>query len=130
MDKLSLRRAAAWAAQSTEWLVLLVLLAASTPPVLLRHQSLTIVPFLNLLDGSWVLDTSYKAATGVWFGRDVIFTYGPLYQWLSSAPSRWIGVSTGTILATANMLPTFVGILVTFVGMRLFLPKVSPWRRA
>ncbi len=110
--------------------MLLVLLAASIPPVLLRHQSLTIVPFLNLLDGSWVLDTSYKAATGVWFGRDVIFTYGPLYQWLSSAPSRWIGVSTGTILANANMLPTFVSILATFVGMRLFLPKVSPWRRA
>ena len=66
----------------------------------------------------------------MWFGRDVAFTYGPLYQWLSSAPSRWIGISTGTILATANMLPTMVSVLAIFASIRLLLPEVSPWKRA
>ncbi|MGC2111357.1 MAG: hypothetical protein WA655_17715, partial [Candidatus Korobacteraceae bacterium] len=130
MNKPSLRGAGAWAAQSSEWLVLLLLLAASIPPVLIRRQSLTVVPTLNLLDGSWVLDICYKAAHGVWLGRDVLFTYGPLYEWLSSAPSRWIGPSTGTILATSSMLPTLVSVLAIFVSSRLLLPKVSPWRRA
>ncbi len=109
---------------------MLVLLAAAVPPVLIRHRSLTVVPSLNLLDGSWTLDTAYKAATGVWFGRDVLFTYGPLYQWLSGAPSRWLGISTGTILATANMLPTMLAVLAIFACIRLLLPTVSPWKRA
>ncbi len=130
-DESSLRRAAAWAWQSTEWLVLGLLLAACIPPVLLRPQSVTIVPFVTLLlDGSWVVDTGYKAAHGVWLGRDVAFTYGPLYEWLLSAPSRWIGVSTGTIFATANMLPSLVSVLAIFAGLRLLLPGVSPWKRA
>ena len=66
----------------------------------------------------------------MWFGRDVLFTYGPLYQWLASAPSRWIGVSTGTIEATSNVLPSLVSVLAIFASMRLLLPNVSPWRRA
>ena len=44
---------------------------------------------INLIDDSWLLDTSFKASRGLWFGRDVAFTYGPLFQWLSSAPARW-----------------------------------------
>jgi hypothetical protein len=111
-------------------LVLAFLVAASVPPVVLRHESLTIVSKLDLLDGSWLLDTSYKAATGVWFGREVAFTYGPLYQWLSSAPSRWIGISTGTVLATAYTLPLFVIILSTFLSARMLWPGASAWRRA
>jgi hypothetical protein len=130
MNKPSRGRAAAWADRYTEWLVVLVLLAAAFPPVLIRHRSLTVVPSLNLLDGSWALDTAYKAATGVWFGRDVLFTYGPLYQWLSGAPSRWVGISTGTILATATMLPTMLAVLAVFASIRLLLPTVSPWKRA
>src|SRR5271166_5252741 len=98
----SLRRTTAGAASYPEWMVLLVLLAACVPPQFLRHRALIVFPVPALLDWSWTLDTCYKAATGVWFGRDVAFTYGPLYQWLSSAPSRWIGISTGSILATWN----------------------------
>ena len=130
MNQPSQRRAAGWAASFPEWLVLFALLAAAIPPVLLRRQSLTVVPFLNLLDASWALDICYKAANGVWLGRDVVFTYGPLYQWLSSIPSRWIGISTGTVLATASMLPTLASVLAVFVATRLLLPAVSSWRRA
>jgi hypothetical protein len=130
MNRPTLSRAALRAAQSTEWLLLVILLAVSIPPILIRHQSLTVVSALNLIDDSWVLDTSFKAANGIWFGRDVAFTYGPLYQWLSSAPSRWLGVSMGTVYATSYTLPFFVIILSTFFAARLLLPTAPAWRRA
>ncbi len=130
MTRQTLHRVATVAAQSTEWLVLIFLLVAVIPPILVQHRSLTVVPTLNLIDGSWLLDTSYKAAGGIWFGRDVAFTYGPLFQWMSSAPSRWIGISTGAIYATWETLPLIVIILCTFLGARLLLPEAAAWRRA
>ncbi len=123
-------RAAEFASRASEWLVLAYLLVAVTPPILFHHRAPTIVPHLNLLDGSWQLDTSYKASGGIWFGRDVAFTYGPLFQWLSSAPSRWIGVSAGSVLATADTLPLYLVILATFATARLLLPESGAWRRA
>ena len=129
MERYRLRGVATLAAQSVEWLLLALLLAVSIPPVLVRHGALTSVPTLNLIDGSWLLDTSYKASTGVWFGRDVAFTYGPLYQWLSSAPSRWIGLSVGSVFATWYTLPFLTIILATFATARLLMPDAAPWRR-
>ena len=119
-----------FAARYSEWLVLLVLVLAAIPVVLIRRHALTVVPFFPLVDGSWTLDVAYKAASGSWLGRDVLFTYGPVYEWLASAPSRWLGTSTGTILATASMLPDLVSILAIGVGIRLLLPRAAPWRRA
>ncbi len=130
MNRRTLLRVAFGATQSTEWLVLIILLVASIPPVLVRHQSLTVVSTLNLLDDSWILDTSYKAVNGIWFGRDVAFTFGPFCQWLSSAPSRWIGISTGAIYATSYTLPFFLVILATFLTARLLFPAAAGWRRA
>lgn len=129
MNRHSLRRAAVLAAPYAEWLVLLILVALAIPPVLIHHDSLTVVSHLDLLDGSWLLDTTYKAAGGIWFGRDVAFTYGPLYQWLASAPARWIGISTGTIYATSYTLPLIVIILSTFLCARLLFPETSAWKR-
>ncbi len=130
MKQQTLSRAAHLAALSTEWLVLIVLLAVSIPPILIRHQSPTVVPALNLIDDSWILDTSYKAAHGIWLGRDVAFTLGPVYQWLSSAPSRWLGASTGAIYATWYTLPLAVIILATFFTAGMLLPATAAWRRA
>ena len=124
------RRAASLAEKSTEWLVLLVLVAASIPPMLLHRQSLTVVPWLNLVDGSWVLDTCYKAANGIWFGRDVSFHYGPIYQWLMSAPSSLIGPSLGSINATSQFLPLVFIAVAAFIVARLLLPNAAAWRRA
>jgi hypothetical protein len=130
MERYRLRAVASFAARSTEWLLLALLLAVSIPPVLVRDRALTSVPTLNLIDGSWLLDTSYKASTGLWFGRDVAFTYGPLYQWLSSSPSRWIGLSIGSVFATWYTLPFLTIILATFASARLLMPDAAPWRRA
>jgi hypothetical protein len=125
-----LRRISIFAVRFSEWLLLIFLLAASIPPILIRPNTLAVVSKLTLLDGSWVLDTSYKAATGMWFGRDVSFTYGPLFQWLSSEPSRWLDISTGAVLATWYTLPLLLIILSTFVCARLVLPAASSCRRA
>ena len=125
-----LSRAASLAAQSTEWVVLVVLLLAAIPPILIRHDSLPTVPSLNLIDDSWILDTSYKAAGGIWLGRDVAFTLGPLYQWMSSAPARHLGISTGSVYATWYTLPMLAIILSTFLTARLLLPEAAAWRRA
>ncbi len=128
MKKFFLRRSAP-IPPFLDWCLLLLLLAATTPAIVFRHRALFIAPPLDLLDGSWLLDTSYKAATGIWFGRDVTFTYGPLFQWLSSAPSRWLGISTGTVYATWYTLPWFVTILATFFSAWLLLHEASAWKR-
>lgn len=130
MERPFLRPFASFLSRASEWLVLLFLMLATTPPILVRHQSLTSIPKLDLLDGSWLLDTSYKAAGGIWFGRDVAFTYGPLFQWLSSTPSRWIGISAGTVYATWYTLPLYLIVLATFLTARLLLPEAQAWRRA
>lgn len=133
MNRSTLRRAASFADQWSEWLILLFLLVGCIPTVVVRPESLRIVPKLSqlgLIDVSWVLDTSYKAAGGIWFGRDVAFTYGPLYQWLSSAPARWIGLSAGAVIATWYTLPLMLIVASTFLTARLMLPKAAPWRRA
>lgn len=126
----SVRRPAAWAANWTEWIVLIVLLVASLPPVLFRRQSLTVIPWLNILDGSLILDTCYKAAHGIWFGRDVAMTRGPLFQWLSSAPSRWISQSLGSTYATSHTLLFLCVVVAAFLSARLLLPTAPAWRRA
>jgi hypothetical protein len=125
-----LGRTADFVSWASEWMALFYLLVAVTPPILFRHHALTVIPHLDLLDGSWLLDTTYKASGGIWFGRDVAFTYGPLFQWLSSAASRWIGVSTGTIYATWYTLPSYLVVLATFLTARLLLPEADAWRRA
>lgn len=130
MTRSLLRRAASWAVRYSDYLALLVLVATSIPPVLVRHGSLTAIPTFNFLDGSWLLDASYKAAGGIWLGRDAAFTYGPLFQGLSSAPARWIGISTGAIYATWYTLPLILIVVATFWTARLLLPEIAAWRRA
>ncbi len=123
-------RAASLANKTSEWLILAVLLAGVIPPVMIRHRCLTVLPGLDLIDGSWLLDTSFKAAGGIWFGRDVAFTYGPFFQWLASAPSRWIGVSVGAAYDTFYTGPFLLITIATFLSARLLLPEVAAWRRA
>jgi hypothetical protein len=125
-----LRRLARLANVASEWLVLIFLVWVALPPVVFRPPSLTVVPSVDLLDGSWVVDLSYKAAGGIWLGRDVAFTYGPLFQWLSSAPARWMGLTLGAAYTNWFTLPQVLIVVITFLTVHLLLPNASPWRRA
>ena len=84
---------------------------------------------INLIDDSWILDTCFKASRGVWFGRDVTFTYGPLYQWLSSAPSRLTGISMGAIYDSCVALPLWCTFFFGYLTLALLLPEQPAWKR-
>ncbi len=107
-------------------LLAIVLLMLASLPV---TRGLTVVANPNPLDDSWLLDSSFKASRGLWLGRDVAFTYGPLFQWLSSAPARWMGLSMGSIYATWNTLPLWCSFLCGWLTLRLLLPEQPAWKR-
>ena len=111
-------------------LAVLLLVLASMPTGWFSPQTLVVSGTgINLIDESWILDTSFKASRGIWFGRDVVFTYGPLFQWLSSAPARWMGLSMGAIYATCSTLTLWCTFLLGYLTLRLLLPEQPAWKR-
>lgn len=69
----------------------------------------------RLLDGSWQTDIPGQLAHGRLLGRDFVFTYGPLYQWMHAAGlvippgdaasvMRWHGVPEKIITITLAWL--------------------------
>ena len=112
-----------------DFAAVLLLVLATVPPTLLSSKTLHIVWHPGLFDDSWVLETDFKAARGLWYGRDVAFAYGPLFQWLSSAPGRGVGVSMGVFYDTYNTLPLWLGFLLSYLTLRLLLPEQPAWKR-
>jgi hypothetical protein len=110
-------------------LAVLLLVLASMPATFLSSRTLHISWQPGLFDASWLLDTVFKASRGLWSGRDVAFNWGPLFQWLSSAPSRWMGLSMGVIYDTYNTLPLWCGFCLIYLAVRLLLPEQSAWKR-
>jgi len=109
-------------------LAVVLLVIASFPVEWLPPRLLVLVgPSNDAAD--WLLDTSFKASRDIWFGRDVVFTYGPVFQWLSSAPARWMGVSMGAIYVTYATLPLWCTILCGYLTLKLLLPNHPPWKR-
>jgi len=129
-QQLASRRPLPWLRKRWDVLAVLLLLLASFPVQWLLPRTLFLTgATVNLIDDSWILDASFKASRGVWFGRDVTFNYGPLFQWLSSAPARWSGLSIGTIYETWYTLPLWVSFLLGYLTLRLLLPEQEPWKR-
>ncbi len=81
------------------------------------------------MDDDWHLDAAFKASQGIWIGRDVAFTHGLLFQWISSLPARSMGVSTGAVYATWNTLPIWCTILFVYLTLWLLIPEQPPWKR-
>ena len=117
-------------ARNLDWLIAIALVVAITRPTLFVHGLSVTVPHPNLVDDSWQIDIAYKASIGKWLGRDVIFTFGPLYQLITSLPSRVLGFSVASFLA-ARGLPAFgVTIALTWATSKLLLAAESAWKRA
>jgi hypothetical protein len=111
-------------------LAVVLLVLASLPVQWLLPGTLFLSPAgINLIDDSWHLDTSFKASRGVWFGRDVVFTYGPIFQWLASAPVRWSSFSMGAIYGTCTLLPLWCTFLAGYITVVLLLPEQPAWKR-
>ncbi|HVP00754.1 MAG TPA: hypothetical protein VMT15_21950 [Bryobacteraceae bacterium] len=110
-------------------LAVLLLVLASLPAAWVSPRSVTVVRSPGFIDDNWALDSVFKASRGIWIGRDVAFTHGPLFQWLSSVPGRSMGVSMGGTYATWNTVPVWCALLFVFLTLRLVLPEQSPWKR-
>lgn len=119
----------AWLGKYWDFLAVLLLIVATVPPTMLSPKTLHIVWRPGLFDDSWTLETDFKASRGLWYGRDVAFDYGPLFQWLSSAPGRWMGPSMGAFYDTFNTLPLWFGFLLSYFALRLLLPEQPAWKR-
>src|SRR5271165_5561887 len=83
-----------------DFLAVLLLIVASLPVTWLSPRALIMVARPGTFDDHWVLDTSFKTSRGVWSGRDVAFPYGPIFQWMMSAPSRAMGLSMAAVYTT------------------------------
>jgi|SRR5271166_335 len=119
-----------WLVRHWDLLAFLLLVLASVPVEWFSPRMLILSGTgTNLVDDSWLLDTSFKASRGLWFGRDVTFTYGPVFQWLSSAPARWVGLSMGTIYASRTTLPLWCTFLFGYLTLTLLLPEQPAWKR-
>ena len=112
-----------------DFLAVILLLLGSFPTVWLAQRTVTLVPNLGLIDDNWHLDSPYKALRGIWIGRDVAFTHGPIYQWLSSIPARTLPLSVGGIYATWNTIPFWCAVVFAYLALRLFLPEQPRWKR-
>ena len=111
-----------------DFLAVLLLIAASMPVALLSPRTLPSLQTPNI-DDSWCIDMCYKAVHGVWIGKGVFFTYGPVLQWLISLPVRWTGYSMGKAYATGNIVPMWVAFLLAALTLQMLLPEQPPWKR-
>ena len=89
-----------WLSRHCDLLVLLLFVLVSINPVWFSPGVLSVDYDAGLADNSWHLDDVFKFSRGIWVGRDVAFTHGPIFQWLSSLPARFMGVSISAIRAT------------------------------
>src|SRR5271167_665367 len=113
-----------WLRRHWDLLAVVLLMLGALPTLWLSPRTVIVSPTeINLIDDSWILDTAFKASRGLWLGRDVAFTYGPLFQWLWSAPSRWMGVSMGAIYDSCVTLPLWCTYLFGYLTLVLLLPE-------
>lgn len=106
------------------------LIVASTPLASLLSKAPLPAAQLNVLDDSWRIDIIYKALIGVWLDRNVIFTYGPLYQLITVIPARLLGVSLRTFYATSAVTLIWTTIVLTFGTAKILLHSEPAWKRA
>jgi len=120
-----------FAALRAHWDLLAVLLLwlGSFPTVWLAQRTVTLIPNLGLIDDNWHLDSPFKALRGIWIGRDVAFTHGPIYQWLSSIPARSMPLTFGGLYATWNTIALWCAVVFVYLAVRLLLPEQPPWKR-
>src|SRR5271169_2949446 len=119
-----------WLRRHWDLLALLILVLVSTPAVWLSPRALVVVRDTSLIDDNWHLDEVFKLSRGIWVGRDVAFTHGPIFQWLSSLPARSMGSSMGAIYATWVTVPAWFAFAFVYLALRLLLPEQTAWKRA
>jgi hypothetical protein len=118
-----------WLKKYWDFLAVVLLVLASFPTVWVKQRAVTLVPNYGLVDDHWHLDSTFKALRDIYIGRDVAFTHGPIFQWLSSIPARSMPLSFGTLYATWNTVPLWCAIVFAYLALRLLLPEQPSWKR-
>ncbi len=109
-------------------MVLLALIACPLP--WLSPRTLIVVTRPMAFDYNWVLDSAFAASRGIWFGSGIIFQYGPLFQWIWTAPARWIGLSMGTVYATwKDTSLLWFSLVLLYCTLRMLLREQPAWKR-
>lgn len=125
-----LQRPRLWLSRHCDLLVLLLSVFVSINPGWFSPGPLSVDYDAGLADNSWHLDEVFKFSRGVWVGREVAFTHGPIFQWLSSLPARFIGVSIGAARATWVTVPVWCAFVFVYLTLLLLLAKQPAWKRA
>jgi len=112
-----------------DFLAVVLLVLISLPVTWLSPKTVLVISRPGMFDDHWDIDSVFRAAHGSWFGRDVAFVYGPLFQWLFSAPSRWAGLSFTAIYGSYNTLLLWCTFLFGYFTLRLLLPEQPNWKR-
>jgi len=112
-----------------DFLAVVLLVLGSFPTVWLAQRTVTLAPNLGLIDDNWHLDGTFKALRDIWIGRDVAFTHGPIFQWLSAIPAHSLPMSFGPLYATWNTVPIWCAFLFGYLTLVLLLPEQPPWKR-
>lgn len=125
----SFRRLVAFLQSHWDFLAVVLLVLLALPVTWLSPSTIMVVPHPGMFDEHWDIDTVFRAAHGSWFGRDVAFVYGPIFEWLFSAPSRWAGLSLTAVYASYNTLLLWCVFLFGYFTLRLLLPEQPNWKR-
>ena len=111
--------------------LLAAILLALITLFLYRNSPLpTDVARVNFTDDSWKYDLLAKAQQHIWLGKDVLFTYGPLFQ-LIFVPIFWMhDLSLGEFYRLSRFIPVWATIVLVYGAARFLLSQAAPWKRA
>ena len=107
-------------------LLLLATLAISTFAI---RKGPAVVEHFNFLDGSWALDIAFNSRHGVWLGKDITFTYGPLFEWMLGSCVWLHQWSVGTFFKYGDWLGWSCAIVATWALSLLLLRGQPVWKR-
>jgi len=84
---------------------------------------------IEFFDNSWELDLVAKTQRGIWLGRDLIFTRGPLFQWLLSWGPLQHGMSLGSFYLYLWVTHSWTTIPAMYAAGALLLKRQPSWVR-
>jgi hypothetical protein len=117
-----------WLVRRADFFTALLLMAFVARHYLSQQLPL-VINSIDFFDTSWELDMVSKAHQGIWLGKDVTFTYGPLFQWLFSwAPLRH-GMSLGSFFLYLWVFQYWTIILTLYGTGALLLRRQTSWVR-
>lgn len=84
---------------------------------------------LDDFDISWFADFAQKARHGIWLGKQVAFTFGPLFQWIVAKASELRGHSLASLYLSIPLVQFWLAIPALYGSGKLLLGHQPAWKR-